>query len=74
MVNFTMKYTMRAAYFSCAYQRPVILMSLGALAPRSVSLGWMDSNTPAISPVAGSTLATLNTAEPAGERSRVTEG
>jgi hypothetical protein len=32
-----------------------------------VSDGWMLSNTPAISPVAGSTLATLNTAEPAGQ-------
>lgn len=30
-------------------------MSLGAFAPRSVSEGWIDSNTPAISPVAGST-------------------
>ena len=30
-------------------------MSLGALDPRSVSEGWMDSNTPATSPVAAST-------------------
>jgi hypothetical protein len=35
-----------------------------------VSEGWMDSNTPAISPVAGSTLATLKTAEPAERESR----
>jgi hypothetical protein len=48
------------------HQRPVIFTSLGALAPRSVSEGCTDSNTPAISPVEGSTLATLNTAEPTG--------
>ena len=37
------------AYDSWPYQRPVIFTSLGALEPRSVSDGWMDSNTPAIS-------------------------
>lgn len=36
-------------YDSWPYQRPVIFTSLGALEPRSVSDGWMDSNTPAIS-------------------------
>ena len=51
-------------YWSCAYQSPVIFTSLGALDPRSVSEGWMDSNTPAISPVTGSYLATLKTALP----------
>lgn len=39
----------RGAYDSWPYQRPVILTSLGALDPRSVSDGWIDSNTPAIS-------------------------
>ena len=47
-----------------AHQRPVILTSLGALAPRSVSEGCTDSNTPAISPVTGSTLAMEKTASP----------
>ena len=39
-------------------------MSFGAFDPRSVSEGWMDSNTPAISPLSGSTLATEKTAWP----------
>lgn len=47
-----------------AYQRPVIFTSLGAFAPRSVSEGCTDSNTPAISPVAASTFAMENTASP----------
>ena len=63
----------RAAHLvSCAYQRPVILTSLGALAPRSVSEGCTLSNTPAISPVPASTLATLNTAEPGGRQQGAT--
>eukprot|EP00955_Chlamydomonas_euryale_P077938 363059-Chlamydomonas_euryale.AAC.1 len=56
------------AYCSWPYQRPVIFTSLGGLEPWSVSDGWIDSNTPAISPVAGSTLATENTAEPLSAR------
>lgn len=51
-------------WVSWPYQSPVILMSLGALEPRSVSDGCTDSNTPTISPVAGSTLATEKTAWP----------
>lgn len=35
---------------SWPYHRPVILMSLGALEPKSVSDGWMLSNTPAGDP------------------------
>ena len=42
----------------------VILTSFGALEPKSVSDGWMDSNTPAISPVVSSYFATLKTALP----------
>merc|ERR1712151_75573 len=45
------------AFVSLAYQMPVILTSFGAFAPRSVSEGWIDWKTPAISPVAGSTFA-----------------
>jgi len=44
-------------YDSWPYHRPVIFTSLGALEPRSVSEGWMLSNTPAISLVSGSTYA-----------------
>ncbi len=46
-----------AVYDSWPYHRPVIFTSLGALEPRSVSEGWMLSNTPAISLVSGSTYA-----------------
>ena len=53
-----------AAYCNCMYHKPVILTSFGALEPKSVSDGWMDSNTPAISPVVSSYFATLKTALP----------
>lgn len=43
-------------YWSWAYQRPVIFTSFGTFAPMSVSDGWTDSNTPAISLVIGSYL------------------
>merc|ERR1719158_265743 len=51
-------------FVSRAYHNPVILTSLGAFEPRSVSDGWIDWNTPAISPVTGSTLAVDKTIEP----------
>lgn len=46
------------------YQMPLILTSLGALEPRSVSEGCTDVNTPAISPVSLLTLAVFRTMLP----------
>merc|ERR1719321_355340 len=51
-------------FVSRAYHNPVILTSLGAFAPRSVSDGCIDWKTPAISPVVGSTFAVDRTIEP----------
>lgn len=43
---------------------PVVFTSRGSLAPRSVSEGDTVSNTPATSPVPGSTLAIVKVAVP----------
>ena len=50
----------KALQLSWPYQRPVIFTSFGAFEPKSVSEGWIDSKTPAISPVAGSTCVSSN--------------
>merc|ERR1719181_1364053 len=52
------------AFESLAYHKPVIFMSFGGFAPRSVSDGWIDWKTPAISPVAASTFAVERTIDP----------